>query len=794
MDSIIPRKRYSSWLLCVSFIVVVALTVTFAVVLSQSSTAQNVENRVFKELSSTAELQCSTLQHHIEEQYQPLMVIAAMLEDGETFASEEMKPMLDAMVDTHVLCMLGFADLDGNSIWYEGEPRGNISDRAYFQKVVSGEADSYCEFLATTKTLDEPRVLFSVPAYRDGEIIGVLYCSKEVKVLEDSLFEHDKLFDDSFIIFICAADGKMIVANETARKECLVEGAEEENFNVFEQMPDVENMYLTGAETGRVSLHEADAYASFVPLGINDWMLGCVIDAETATKAYASNLANIQHLATSLIVVLILALGYIMLLACILLRKERSEMRVIKRYYENYKMLLNEMDCTVIEHDPSDSTIISIKGGNDPYGIASWKGSIDAYENYKKQHPEFDFIELKTEVRLALKENKTHSFESIIVLSSGKIHWVRVILVPVMDENSAQKLFGVILDITDTHEKFDSITETFKKIPGGIHRCYLSNPIHLEYFNEGLCKMLGYTYEEVANIVMPEQKYSLLIYPEDRPTFRDFAKSLAATGGIQTCEYRMMCKDGSLLLVSDTMDAKMSSSGIMYGYSVVTDLHKYKQIQEQLEQKLEATGQQLELARLKNSSSQMQPHFLYNALASIREIVLDDPEYASDLIYDFTTHLRACIRSMAGDNLVTFSQELENIKSYVNIEKMRFGEKLSIEYDCPETGFDIIPLSIQPLVENAIRHGIYERGTDGGTVKVNSCREGNHFVVQVEDNGIGFDFETTMKEVKNGERDSTGLFNLILRLETLLNAHVEVDSQIGIGTKITVTIPIGGNQ
>ena len=149
---------------------------------------------------------------------------------------------------------------------------------------------------------------------------------------------------------------------------------------------------------------------------------------------------------------------------------------------------------------------------------------------------------------------------------------------------------------------------------------------------------------------------------------------------------------------------------------------------------------------------------------------------------------------MTNDNLVAFSQELENIKAYVNIEKMRFGKKLSIEYDCPETGFDIIPLSIQPLVENAIRHGVYERGSDGGTVKVSSCRDGNNFVVRVEDNGVGFDFETTMNEVKTGKRDSTGLFNLIFRLETLLNAHVEVDSQIGIGTRITVTIPIGGNQ
>lgn len=81
----------------------------------------------------------------------------------------------------------------------------------------------------------------------------------------------------------------------------------------------------------------------------------------------------------------------------------------------------------------------------------------------------------------------------------------------------------------------------------------------------------------------------------------------------------------------------------------------------------------------------MQPHFLYNALASIREIVLENPEYAADLIFDFTTHLRACIKSMASEEFTSFHQEIENIKAYVNIEKMRFGDKLQVQYDIQES-------------------------------------------------------------------------------------------------------------
>lgn len=237
------------------------------------------------------------------------------------------------------------------------------------------------------------------------------------------------------------------------------------------------------------------------------------------------------------------------------------------------------------------------------------------------------------------------------------------------------------------------------------------------------------------------------------------------------------------------MDVKRSSSGIMCGYSVVTDLRKYREEQQALELELKQTRDQLAQTRVKNASSQMQPHFLYNALSSIREIVLEDPEYASDLIYDFTTHLRACVRSMSNDAPIPFTQELENVRAYVNIEKMRFGDRLSVEYNCPETDFNIIPLSIQPLVENAVRHGVFDRGAVGGKVIVSTARGDGRIFVYVEDNGVGFDYHKTMQEVEDGTRDSSGLANLIFRFATLMTAEVSVDSIIGSGTKVTVTIP-----
>ena len=196
----------------------------------------------------------------------------------------------------------------------------------------------------------------------------------------------------------------------------------------------------------------------------------------------------------------------------------------------------------------------------------------------------------------------------------------------------------------------------------------------------------------------------------------------------------------------------------------------------------------LKEARFKNSMSQMQPHFLYNALGSIREIILDDPQYASDLVYDFTTHLRACIKAMSNSDLIPFEQELTNINAYVNIEKMRFGDRLKMVYDIKKTDFKIVPLGIQPLVENSIRHGVYKRGKAGGTVTVRSYGDDKgNVVVQVADDGVGFDFEQVKAEIASGKRDSTGMLNLIFRFEKMMGAKVDVQSTVGVGTTVTVT-------
>ena len=251
------------------------------------------------------------------------------------------------------------------------------------------------------------------------------------------------------------------------------------------------------------------------------------------------------------------------------------------------------------------------------------------------------------------------------------------------------------------------------------------------------------------------------------------------------CRVKISDDDERALRVVFFVNRNTGTGNIMalfVAYDITEMNQKTKQV--------EALKEELKEARFKNSMSQMQPHFLYNALGSIREIILDDPQYASDLVYDFTTHLRACIKAMSNSDLIPFEQELTNINAYVNIEKMRFGDRLKMVYDIQKTDFKIVPLGIQPLVENSIRHGVYRRGKAGGTVTVRSYGDGKgNVVVQVADDGVGFDFEQVKAEIASGKRDSTGMLNLIFRFEKMMGARVDVQSTIGVGTTVTVTFP-----
>ncbi len=196
---------------------------------------------------------------------------------------------------------------------------------------------------------------------------------------------------------------------------------------------------------------------------------------------------------------------------------------------------------------------------------------------------------------------------------------------------------------------------------------------------------------------------------------------------------------------------------------------------------------ELEQANMSIMLSQIQPHFLYNALNTIKSLIRRDPQKAERAVIDFSLYLRGNMDSLTKTEPIPFSEELEHVKYYCNIEKLRFGDKLDIFYEIGPDSFFVPTLSVQPIVENAIKHGVTKKAK-GGCVTVSTFEDETNYYITVEDDGVGFNVNENF-EKSDDSRSHVGIKNITERFKTVMGASVKIDSAEGVGTTVTVCLP-----
>ena len=189
--------------------------------------------------------------------------------------------------------------------------------------------------------------------------------------------------------------------------------------------------------------------------------------------------------------------------------------------------------------------------------------------------------------------------------------------------------------------------------------------------------------------------------------------------------------------------------------------------------------------RIRIMMSQIQPHFLFNTLSTIQALTEIDPERASKVIEEFALYLRQNINSLNEEDMISVTKELEHTRIYSDIEQVRFPS-IKIEYEIEDDDFLIPPLTIQPMVENAIRHGV--RGKKHGWVAVSTWREEDAHVISIRDNGKGFDVDKMIEDTLKG--DHIGLKNVRDRIIDMAGGTFKIESVEGEGTSVTIRIPI----
>lgn len=185
--------------------------------------------------------------------------------------------------------------------------------------------------------------------------------------------------------------------------------------------------------------------------------------------------------------------------------------------------------------------------------------------------------------------------------------------------------------------------------------------------------------------------------------------------------------------------------------------------------------------------SQLQPHFLFNALMAIQDKCHGKAPEAEEMVVEFAEYLRGNLDSLRRREPVPFRQELGHTKNYLALENKRFPGKIGVEYYIESEEFLIPSLTLQPVVENAVRYGITQR-EEGGTVKIYSRDTGSAYQVVVEDDGVGFDINAT----KPDGRTHIGIDSIRRRLSEMCGGSLEAESTPNVGTKVTITIPKQG--
>ena len=202
----------------------------------------------------------------------------------------------------------------------------------------------------------------------------------------------------------------------------------------------------------------------------------------------------------------------------------------------------------------------------------------------------------------------------------------------------------------------------------------------------------------------------------------------------------------------------------------------------ELEMEKIALNAQLTDSRISTMMSQIRPHFVYNTLGSIEQLCKIDPPKAGELVHNFAKYLRGNFGELDNPKPILMTQEMEHVHHYISIENVRFPD-MTFTFEMNSVDFKIPALTVQPIVENAIKHGLMKL-QKGGTINVVSYETDTHYCVSVVDDGVGFNTEELLDDRKH-----VGLRNIRERLKVMVNGTLEIESTVGVGTKVLVSIP-----
>ena len=189
--------------------------------------------------------------------------------------------------------------------------------------------------------------------------------------------------------------------------------------------------------------------------------------------------------------------------------------------------------------------------------------------------------------------------------------------------------------------------------------------------------------------------------------------------------------------------------------------------------------------RIRLFNRQIHPHFLFNSLSVIKYLCRTSPEEAANAVDEFAAYMRSSTDLMNAEECVPVSRELDLVKHYTYMQQKRYGDSIKYEFDIQDTDFSVPPFSVQTLVENAIEHGLRASGVKNGQINIKTYKSANKHIVEISDNGSGFDTRILDDEERN---NGVGIINTKARLRLMCRGTLDIKSDKNSGTTVTIGI------
>ena len=318
------------------------------------------------------------------------------------------------------------------------------------------------------------------------------------------------------------------------------------------------------------------------------------------------------------------------------------------------------------------------------------------------------------------------------------------------------------------HETGEYIRVLYENAPIGL--CMFKHDSKFIDYNDQMYNLLGVSKQSHFDIV---DKYAPEFQPDGQKSRQKADEYIKRTmnGEKQIFEWTLISESGEVIPCEITT-VRVRYKGEFVGLSYIYDLRHVMNLERELVE-----------SRISVMMSQIKPHFLYNALTAIVQLCDENPAMAKKAAMDFSSYLRSNMESLNNNKMISIEKEIDHVKHYLSLEKAIYGKALEINYIIETDGFAVPPLTIQPIVENAVKHGIGKK-EGGGTITVSISETEAGYLVTVTDDGAGYDVN---KPLKNKDLH-IGIVNVRKRLE-LCGGKLELSSEPGKGTTAEIKLP-----